>query len=222
MPIVELFAIGTIGFFLLIAIEIILLFVFTANDNGWGALFSVVGFLAFIEFVSKAHVLQLMRNNPIWVVVFAISYLVIALFWGIFKLRNRAKNRLREYDEKFAQFLVENKLPANTETLPTLELRTKWSRTMDQTNAYRDGIRCKLSDKMLVSDYKLKIIHWMALWPISMLIFFFKDMVVEIFNWMYDLVRGFMQRMIDEMYGKRNIDQNLDLTPPSKEEDSQD
>jgi hypothetical protein len=72
-----------------------------------------------------------------------------------------------------------------------------------------------VADVPKVRKSKAKITRWMTLWVFSVILYLFKDMVSEVFSGIYKKIASFLQRLADNIYGKRNIQENLKVPPPS-------
>ncbi len=89
----EFFIFGGVWFWLLVAAEIIGLFIAVGNDSPAGA------FIVFIVFVALAHLfgdatwLSTVKTNPLESLVGVFAYFVIGVFWSFIKLRIWAKKQ---------------------------------------------------------------------------------------------------------------------------------
>jgi hypothetical protein len=211
----EIFAVGTVWFWLLVTAELALLFLFTEYENGFAATASIVAFLAALQFLGGVNVIGFALAKPHYLVPLVAPYLLLAVAWGIFKWRKLVKDRLRQHDELFAEFLRDCNLPPTTTLLP-VEYRVAWKKKVDRTEDYKTGQT--VADVPLAKQHKSRIVRWMALWPFSVALYFFKDMVTEIFLALYTRLATFLQRIADNIYAKANVKQNLEIppTPPAE------
>ena len=54
--------------------------------------------------------------------------------------------------------------------------------------------------KPKANDNKATIIMWMSYWPLSAIWFIVADMIKEMFNYIYDQLGGYFQRVSDEKF----------------------
>lgn len=208
----EIFVVGSMGFWALIAAEIILLFVFTEYNNGVGATVSLLVFGAALQFVSKIDLLAYMYHHPLVIVAVFVGYILLGIFWGIFKWRQFYLAHGKAYDELFSKFLADNKLPATTDILP-VEYRSHWKRKLENSSIYdgETGNYIHFDEVPQAGKHKVKIMRWMYLWIFSFILYCFKDLVIEFWMWIYTGLATFLQKMADKDFAKRKINENLDI-----------
>lgn len=203
---------GTISlwFWALVVAEIVLLFIFTEYENGWAALVSFAVFCGALQWLGEVDLIKLVKSHPLVLGSLVISYLLIGLVWVIFKWRKLVKDQLRSYDEMYYKFLDDNRLSHDTTVLPD-ELLSQWERKIQNTNNYRTGRT--IADVPLIRHNKARACKWFSLWPFSMSIYFLKDMMRELWNWIYARIAGFLQRMANDIWATRSdIPRNLRRT----------
>jgi hypothetical protein len=211
----ELFVVGSFWFWVLVIAELVLLFLFTEYENGFAATASIVAFLVVLQFLGKVDIFGFVLTKPYMLVPVVVPYLLIAVCWGVFKWRRLVKDKLKQHDELFAEFLIDCNLHANTTVLP-LEYRPAWKKKVEGTRNYKTGQT--VADTPLVKRHKSRIVRWMALWPFSVALYFFKDMVTEVFVALYMRLATFLQRIADNIYNKANIKQNLEIPPQTEDQ----
>lgn len=97
---IELLAFGTFWFWLLVAAELVALFSCAKAERGWLATFSLLGFGAALQFISKIDILGFLWVHPIGVAGFVGAYLMLGLVWGAVKWRNLYRLNTDEYEDK--------------------------------------------------------------------------------------------------------------------------
>lgn len=208
----EIFVVGSFWFWTLIVAEVVLLFLFTEYENGIGASLSLFAFGAALQLCGNVNLLSYVFYNWIYLIPILAAYLLLGAGWGIFKWRNLVVNRLHEYFNLFAEFLRKKGLPSDITVLP-VSYRVEWKQCIERTRDYSTGQT--VADVPLARQHKARIIRWMSLWIFSATLYVFKDMVREVFQWMYAKLANFLQRLADNIYATANVKQNLEIPEDS-------
>lgn len=201
-PISAVFAVGTFWFWFLLVVELFVIFAFVDCDNGIAATISLVVFASVLQFFGNVNIVGFVLRHPIQMVGLFVAYFSLGLMWGIFKWQRLVSDRLRKYKERFSIFLQQKGLPEDTKVLPD-QYRIEWKRVVDDTSNYTTNHRT-IADVPLVRHYKATIMRWISLWVISVCIFMFKDMIVEMTLFLYERVAGFMQRIANNRWEKES------------------
>jgi hypothetical protein len=202
----ELFVVGGFWFWMLIVAELALLFVFTEYENGICATVSLVAFVVALQFCGNANPVGTVLTNWYYLIPLILAYLGIGCSWGIFKWRKLVHDRLAQHNELYADFLKEKKLPASTTDL-SYEMKVAWSEVVEKTKDHKT--QQTVADTPQARQHKARITRWMSLWPFSVSLYCFKDMVAEVFTALYKRLATFLQRIADQIYGKANVKANL-------------
>lgn len=101
--------------------------------------------------------------------------------WKIMPLVERQSRRLNFQDEP-----LESKPKTVLECTPPYELRNKIQ--VDDDGRIR----------VVIENFKSKIIGWMAYWPVSMFLWVTGDFIHDLFNKLYMTVRDYFQRLADD------------------------
>ena len=94
----ELFIVGTFWFWALVVAEIILLFSFMNYDNGIGAIISLLGFGAMLQWFGNVDFVLYAREHPLATASFFVAYLLLGVCWGILRWYFFCLDRRRVYD----------------------------------------------------------------------------------------------------------------------------
>jgi len=194
----ELFVIGSFWFWMLIAAEIIMLFVFIDNENGVGATISVVAFGALLQWFGNVDIIHYVQGHPLFILSCAGAYFALGAVWGVIKWWIFCRDRLEEYEEAREKFLKSKGQPTGTKVVPP-ELRPEWRNYLDRNKDYRTGDN--LSVPPQVRTHKAKIMRWMTFWVVSIIWSFINDFVKRIFRTIYQRLSTFLQRISDNMFG---------------------
>lgn len=200
----------------LIAVELILLLMFTEFEKWVSALLSLATFFCIVQFVSKVNVLGYVQTHPYHMVSFVAAYIILGIGWSVFKWRNFVLNRLEKYDEIYNEFLKDNRSRFDPSGNIPFELQRVLQRMLEGTT---DKSGQTVADVPKASLNKSRIINWMAFWVFSMILYFCKDLVAELFSSIYKLMAGFLQRVADNIYSGRKIE-NGRIVPENKQDKS--
>lgn len=201
----EIFVFGSVWFWALVVFEVGLLLLFTEFENGIAATASAIAFLVILQFFGDIDIISHLRSNPLHIVYAALAYLMLGVIWLTFQWMRFVKFKLAEYDKFLGDFMERNELPRDTKVVPA-ELKQKWKERVENTRDY--DTRLTIADVPKIAKNKGKAIRWMSLWPFSMALFFLKDMVKEVWNFIYTRIAGFLQRIADNMW-RDDIKSNL-------------
>lgn len=178
-------------FWIFLAAWIILSFAFVENEI---AVLPGIAFAAFIgltQAFTHMNPLGLIVENKGYVVAFALLYLVVGMFWSMFKWYLFSKRSFEKLNEKFKGFLVSAGLGTDTSIKLTDEQKAKWK----TYQGYGDKVTIPL-----VTQNKAKIMGWMAYWPFSCIFFLFSDLFRSVFESIYYQIAGFFQAITDRIY----------------------
>ena len=209
----ELFLAGTFWFWALIALEIVLLFVFVEWENGVSATISLVVFGALLQFFGNVDIIGYVMGNPFQLIVIVAAYFVFGAVWGICKWWIFCRDRLEEYKELKSEFLRSKGLPENEKTIP-IEHRVEWKKKLDDAKRYANSRN--LGEAPLVRSHKAQILRWMSFWPISMIWGLINDFVRRVCKAIYNRISKFLQRVSDNIFS--GVQDDLDLPEEDENE----
>jgi len=194
----ELFAIGTFWFWALIVSEIILLFIFTENENGFAATVSLAVFAAALQWLGGVDIIGFVINEPIKFLVICVCYFMAGTLWATVKWWIHVKDRIddiKEYGEEWAKRNGHSYPPAAGTA---------------QAEAWKEERQRKGLIKPLIRQHKADFMRWMTFWWISMIWSLFADFVKRICKEIYRKIAKFLQTMADNMWRKAGLDPDED------------
>jgi hypothetical protein len=204
----EVFMFGTTMFWVLVAVEIILLFMFMEYENGYGATLSVVAFALLLQWGGDTDILGFIIGNPLKVGILVAAYFALGGIWGICKWWIFCRDRVEEYDELKAEFLS-SKGHAGEKVVP-VELRVEWKKKLLNCSVYEGKEKVPLSEPPRVRNHKGKVLRWMTFWWVSMIWSLINDFVKRGMRAVYNRIQKFMQHISDSMFAKANIADDLE------------
>ena len=215
----ELFIVGTFAFWLLVAIEIILLFVFMENENGLGASISVAVFLCLLQWAGNVDIINYIRTNPLFMLSCLAAYFALGAVWGTIKWWVYCRDLLEHYEQAKADFFRSKNVPVGTKVVP-VELRVEWKKKIEDLN-YRRSVTERIhSEPPQVRENKAKIMRWMTFWVISLIWSVIHDFVKRVFKTIYYRMASILQRISDNLFGSVKAD--LEMPPEEPQGRSRD
>lgn len=202
----ELFVFGSIWFWGLLALEILLLFLFVEYENGVGATISLAVFGALLYFCGQIDFIGYVQSHPLHVLGMVGLYFLFGTLWGVAKWYMFCRDRLEEYEDIKAAWL-ESKGRKGLKSIPD-DLKTPWKEHLDRNYGY--GRSREMANAPSVRDHKARIMRWMAFWVISMIWSLINDFVKRVFRAIYYRVSAFMQRVSDRIWSSTKDDFHVD------------
>ena len=203
----ELFVVGTFWFWALVAVEIVLLFMFVEYENGVGATISVLIFGAALQWFGDVDIIGYILSNPLRLLAVVASYFLLGAIWGTAKWWIHVRDRLEEYEELRDEYLRSKGLPPGT-NVPA-QFRREWKEKLERNRSYRDSRT--LADVPRARDNKARIMRWMSFWPVSLLWSFLDDFVKRVFRSIYYRIANMLQRIADNIFAKANVAEDLEV-----------
>lgn len=198
--------IGGAGFWILLATEFVFLLYCLDNRNddeffiGWST-FSVVCVLAIFQFGTSFKPFTFVLEHPVVTIGYFALYVLLGVTWSYGKwwlLNHRHNEPVKQLRRKF---LAENNITGDK--VPEDQLLT-WER---YCHSFLPG-RGELSEvKLRAFEYKIKLIGWVALWPLSFAWTIVNDPFVKFFNYLYDLLLNSYQDITNAV--SREVDEEL-------------
>lgn len=186
------------------------LFFVVEIDNAFVGLIVVLVAAAALYFVTNFNPFFYLWHHPLWIVPCIVGYAVLGGLWSIYKWRHfsgRVRERFNEAHLGFTQRWMTNKLSsANAE-------QTWKNFNLDEVNGekgkfpFNEGNRLALIAELeknkipdcllerwhnediegvpLARTNKMRILTWIAYWPWSAIWYVFRDLVMDIANWIW-------------------------------------
>jgi len=169
------------------------MFILEATERG--ATFLAVMFAVYMVFLHyTVHSVPIMWifAQP-WSIVFIPVYVVIGVVWGLFKLRRHFMVIRKDYEKNVAVFMKEHGVTDRDAVASHPQFN------FSSASEYRD----------INTVNKDRVIGWMMFWPLSMTVSLIKDFVVDLWEYMYELVLNQIIRMKERILGQMLADQKV-------------
>ncbi|MBI4991702.1 MAG: hypothetical protein HZB99_00600 [Candidatus Harrisonbacteria bacterium] len=190
-------AVGTAGFWLLVAVSTVALACLVENEEGAWATGTLLLTLLLLQLFGDIKVFTSAYNHPLVALMCVAGYFMAGMAWAIWKwvLYNRDQKML--YDERRTAFLKDNNITDNT--IPA-DLKTNFDQCVN-------GIDIRPP----VTEHKERVLRWMTYWPWSALAWLLSDPIRRLFREIYHQIQNTLQKISDRIWqGVEN-----DLPPPA-------
>lgn len=165
-------------------------------ENGLG-FWGVLGFISFwllipalLRTTLGLDVKDLILTGWPYVLGGFVAYLVTGMVWTVFKWWRYA----RRTRTKLQDWLIRNPVPTGQDPAQFYIRASKNVKFLTGIQ-YLDG-----KFKLLASQHKTRIIRWLALWPFSMLGTLINDLMIRLWETIYELLGGVYQRISDFVF----------------------
>jgi hypothetical protein len=195
----ELFVVGTIGFWILVSLEILLLFFCTAKELGGLAFVSILAVLLGLNYFGNVDIIGAFGNHPGLAALLIVSYFASGTIWAVCKWWFFVQERRRKYAAMRQRFMEAKKLPIDSE-IPE-DMKEKFLEHCRNHFGYS-------SAKPNVGEYKGKILFWMTYWPISLCLTILDDPIRRLFAQIYRIISATLQRISDSAF--REFEKDLE------------
>lgn len=196
------FVVGSLWFWLLLSIEIVLLTAFVDAEETWYSFWSVVVFLAILHLFGDLNIFTWLRDHPWDVVRIVALYGLLGVAWGVSKYVynvNKVKSILKHLKAKFLtkwdeereknDFISQEKRRdadldddgALAKWDPKAHKQTKWKEYYEGEINHKDQRWIEFGSNGQAGT----VIFWMAYWPVSFVWTIFSDMLKSAAKWFY-------------------------------------
>lgn len=168
------FVLGSVWFWLLCGVWLILLTAFVEHEEPWYSFWSVVIFFGLIHLFGDVNFFSYMRDNPWDCVRLGALYVVVGMLWGVAKFyfyNKRLQGRLEVLKRKFTPCKTTEK-----------EIQAEWE------DYYCRNLDRKDQQRLELSNQARKIVFWMAYWPVSAFWTLLNDPIRIAYNWAYETI----------------------------------
>lgn len=165
------FVFGSIWFWAIMAIEIILLFAFVEQECFGYSFVSLAIFLGILCLFGNFNVFSYITENPIECLKYLGYYLVLGVVWSYAKFTLVGSKLKRKIDLMRLEYLK--------------NVNTKVTTDEDWQRHLRSNLDWKDKKSLEISNFAKRVIGWMAYWPISLLATVFKDILIDFYEFIY-------------------------------------
>jgi hypothetical protein len=202
----EIFVVGGLWFWLLLAAEAVILLVLLEWEQGTVATLTLVATLLALQLLGDVNVAGYVVRHP-WVAVFAtLGYFATGTGWAIAKWWFYVREQRAWYDELRAAFL--RVLGYERDSAMPEGLRLQWQSCLASARERR-----RLDVHPLAAGHKAQIVRWMSYWPWSATWTLLRDPVRKAFFAIYRQIADLLQEISDKAF--RGVEADL---PPEEQD----
>ena len=177
----ELFVVGTLWFWLFMAVMFAVLVALTGSEKpGWALTAILLG--------------AALVHHPVTVILLVIGYFIGGVLNARYKWGKVVFRKRQELNEEIERFLKARGVEGTT--IPP-ELETEWFNHIGIHRYHSDGILCY---KPRLRDHKSQIITWIAYWPWSVFWTLLNDPLRWAFEEIYAMITGWFQSVADDAF----------------------
>jgi hypothetical protein len=210
----SLFALWSLGFYLLMATFVIVMFWAIELGYGGRATMTMIVTALIVHYFSGVDLYVLVTGNPLWGGVLIGGYLLIGVGWSMIKWWSFTRNISDKCKEIIRKELIKRNLSPNKPIPPKLRgsIRDAITRRLDYSPK-GDDLR------PYASDYSSRIISWMGGWPFSMAWTIINDPVKRFFKYLFRRLKHFYDGISERSF--RGVEDALkdESEPEEKPED---
>lgn len=209
-----LFLVGTLWFWILMAVAALVVGVCVARESFGKATLSVVATFALLGFLGDFNVLHWLGTHAAEFAVYLAAYFAIGTAWSVGKWWFFVRRRRDEYNEQKSAFLRQNGVAGSA--IPDA-LKTRYREWMDASYDSGSGRRFRAGFPPRARDYKGKITAWMMYWPWSFVVTIIDDPIRKLFNAIFRAIQDVFQRISDSAFKdvKSDFEAPSPKAPPS-------
>ncbi len=183
-------------FWLIILAEFVGLVFFVRLKRGWMATASIVATILLLQFVTGVPIIQGMWEHPLWTLAGVVGYVLVGIFWFLFKWDRFTKVQNRLYREVWLPWLESKNLTESDFNEAPVDVKAEWWEFF-QSNNWSDDHEMRIEFRPKVWAHKADFTFWMSLWPWSMIETFLADFLVELWLMIYHRFSGLLTRIRD-------------------------
>ncbi|MBI2633221.1 MAG: hypothetical protein HYW78_02400 [Parcubacteria group bacterium] len=204
LAITSLFVFGTIFFWLLATIEIIILFVCVSYDEKYigSATVSLVVFFALLQFLGDIKIFQSIAEKPLLALLYVGGYIVAGIIYSIPKTRSYFKKQGRIYQERKREYLLNHNITGDE--IPN-HLKRDWQSNVTYSGLYIPGVSP-------FRNYKGKISAWIAYWPWSFVWTLIDDPIRKLLEAIWFRLQNMYILIANHAFGNVDNDFSRDIT----------
>jgi hypothetical protein len=183
-----------------LAIAFVGLWVCLANDKpGWCTVDLIIVVLG-LQFLTNVHPLQMIIANPFDIAFYIFGYFMIGTLWIFLKWVFHVYKIKNKYDDIKDAQLKELKTRYGGPQSSYTYFNQDGSLTDDGRDRFLSNCAYKIGERSLpmkISMYKSRLYMWWIVWPASIVDTVLFDLVKTVWNFVYGLMNGLLQRISD-------------------------
>jgi hypothetical protein len=201
----SLLALGTIGFWLLVLIDFIVITALVENEEGVWATVVAIGSIIGLNYLWKLPIVATIKANPGHTALLIASYFALGIGWSFAKWVLFLHKQNFKYRDFKTQFLSKK----NAKEL-TPELAAALMEELDSHNRYESYPDRRISaNAPQFLEHKGKLTRWATYWPFSIIGTLLNDVVRKSWTYIINMLQGTYQRISNYIFRGATADKAL-------------
>jgi hypothetical protein len=193
---VEIFAVGGLVFYVIMAAWIAVMWFLSESEHGFLAFLSVVAYLAILKFVFGVPVELIALKNWQHLLLGVAGYTVVGLGWSCWRWYLFAKDSLEPYKKLRADWLKSKGQP-NLKEVPE-QLKEEWGKYIKDDSCWNGRKNACMVPQY--HDHVAKVMRWIGYWPISLMSWAFNDMVRIFLRMLANFISDWLQSIANRVF----------------------
>lgn len=197
---IGLFALGTIGFWILIPLLALLLFIMVENEKPGWATSSVIFAFVLLAYCGDFNLWFVVHASPFVAILAGLTYEGIGAVWSFGRWWFLSRARRVNYNAFRGEYMERHGLPRDAEIPNNLKKDFKDRIETHQRSHFREEDGHKPINKPLFRDHGGRLYMWMTFWPWSMTWTLINDPIRHLGRWLVDQFQGIYQHIADSTF----------------------
>ena len=214
----EFLIFGTLGFWILMGVLTVSMFIWIEWEKGFFASFTVIGTILVMQFLMEINILRYVWENLGTMLMYGGLYFVAGTVWSVIKWWFFVHRHLDRYENAKLVFLREKNVDAiRGEEIPDA-LKAEWTanvgkyyRPMSDEYIRPDDVRPK-NIRPKAYSHKSRVLMWMTYWPWSLVWTVINDPIKRLFREIYYRIANLLDNISKHVF--RNVEKDFASTPP--------
>lgn len=176
------FAFGSMWFWTLTCIWLMMLTFFVEDENTGWSFGSVIIFLAVIHLFGDVNLFVYLKENPVGFLQLAAMYIFFGIVWGISKFYFFNAKIKRKIESLKAEFIKAYDGDEKNENCSAEDKQREWDNCLDSNLNYSE------KEQMDLSKQSGKVIFWISYWPVSAFWTILNDPLRRFGKFVYDVL----------------------------------
>lgn len=186
-----------------LAVWIIFLFASVKSEESWLGIVPTIAYLCLLEFFFKVNLFAYVYHHWLFCLAAVVGFFGAGTLWSIFRWIQLVREGINKFKDMKIQWLMA-KGQTEFKNIPS-ELQEDWAKFLDEKPseygvAGNMRVRKELAKPPLVRNNKAKILRWISMWPISVALWVFEDMLRGVAKSIYEYLHDWLQSIANSMY----------------------
>jgi hypothetical protein len=196
---VEIMAVGSLVFWIIMAVWIVILWLLVENEHGALGLVAAAGYLCILKFGFGISVELFALANFQYILLGAVGYFIIGGIWSCIRWHLYATDELEPYLKMRNDWLA-SKGQVTFKKVPE-DLKEEWAKYLKaDSDKWTNDSRTRKCKVPLYKDHVTKVMRWIGYWPISLLTWIFNDMVRTFVRMVANFLADWLQSIANRVF----------------------